>query len=131
MTLRSQPEVQVSEADAGQESGAGCAGAVATQAGRVTFHRGELNTILNLYGRKVAEGEWRDYAMDFLKEKAVFSIFRRSSEVPLYRIEKDPRFAGRQGAYSVIAPGGFIIKRGHDLSIVLRALDRPVRLMPL
>lgn len=117
----------MSEADAGQDGGVGSVGGAAV--GRVTFHRRELSAILNLYGRKVAEGEWRDYAMDFLKEKAVFSIFRRSSEVPLYRIEKDPRLAGRQGAYSVIAPGGFIIKRGHDLTNVLRALEKPVRLV--
>src|SRR6185369_15845953 len=57
---------------------------------RVTFNRLELNRILNLYGRMVADGEWRDYAIDFLKDRAVFSVFRRSSEVPLYRIEKDP-----------------------------------------
>jgi hypothetical protein len=73
--------------------------APSAQPQRVTFDRHELDRILNLYGRKVAAGEWRDYAIDFLKDRAVFSIFRRSSEVPLYRIEKDPRLSRRQGAY--------------------------------
>ena len=82
-----------------------------------------------MYGRKVAEGEWRDYAIDMLREKAVFSVFRRASEYPLYRIEKDPRLARRQGAYSVIAPTGLIVKRGHDLNKVLRAIDRTLRLV--
>src|SRR3990170_4335650 len=69
---------------------------------RVTFSRRELDRILRLYGRKVAAGEWRDYAVDFLKDRAVFSVFRRASEYPIYRIEKDPRLARRQGIYSVI-----------------------------
>ena len=94
-------------------------------ASTVSFDRHELRTILDLYGRKVAEGEWRDYAMDFLRDRAVFSIFRRSSEMPLYRIEKDPRLARRQGAYSVIAATGLILKRGHELDRVLRVLDKP------
>ncbi len=91
---------------------------------RVTFTRLELNRILNLYGRMVAAGEWRDYAIDFLKDRAVFSIFRRASEVPLYRIEKDPRLSRKQGAYSVIAASGLILRRGHDLDRVLLAIDR-------
>jgi Protein of unknown function (DUF2794) len=96
---------------------------------RVTFNRLELNRILNLYGRMVADGEWRDYAIDFLKDRAVFSVFRRASEVPLYRIEKDPRLARRQGAYAVIAASGVILKRGHELDRVLRAIDRPLRVV--
>ena len=72
----------------------------------------------------VAAGEWRDYAIDFLKDRAVFSVFRRSSEVPIYRIEKNPRLARRQGAYSVISATGLIVKRGHELDRVLRALDK-------
>jgi hypothetical protein len=95
------------------------------QASTVSFDRHELRKILDLYGRKVAEGEWRDYAIDFLRDIAVFSIFRRSSEVPLYRIEKDPRLARRQGTYSVIAATGLILKRGHDLDRVLRILEKP------
>jgi len=97
--------------------------------GAIAFDRRELTQILDVYGRKVASGEWRDYAIDTLKEKAVFSVFRRASEVPLYRIEKAPRLARRQGAYSVIAATGLILKRGHDLARVLRALDRGLRLV--
>lgn len=97
--------------------------------GGISFDRQELSQILNVYGRKVASGEWRDYAIDTLKEKAVFSVFRRSSEMPLYRIEKTPRLARRQGAYSVIAATGLILKRGHDLARVLRALDKGLRLV--
>src|SRR5437868_15494818 len=93
-------------------------------ASRVTFDRHELNRLLGLYGRKVAAGEWRDYAIDFLKDRAVFSVFRRSSEVPLYRIEKSPRLARRQGAYSVISATGLIVRRGHELDPVLRAIDQ-------
>ena len=91
---------------------------------RVTFNRLELNRILNLYGRMVADGEWRDYAIDFLKDRAVFSIFRRSSEMPLYRIEKDPRLARKQGMYSVISATGLILRRGHELDRVLLVIDR-------
>jgi hypothetical protein len=95
----------------------------------VTFNRRELDRILDLYGRKVAAGEWRDYAIDFLKDKAVFFIFRRASEMPLYRIEKDPRLARRQGAYSVVSVTGLVLKRGHELDRVLRVLDPSLRLV--
>jgi len=101
----------------------------ASRRGGISFNRQELTQILNVYGRKVADGEWRDYAIDTLKEKAVFSVFRRSSEVPLYRIEKHPKLERRQGAYSVISATGLILKRGHDLSRVLRALDKGLRLV--
>ena len=90
----------------------------------VTFSRRELDRILGLYGRKVAAGEWRDYAIDFLKDRAVFSVFRRSSEVPIYRIEKNLRNARRQGAYSVVSATGLIMRRGHELERVLRVLDQ-------
>ncbi|KQT82240.1 DUF2794 domain-containing protein [Aurantimonas sp. Leaf443] len=90
----------------------------------VSFDRRELSEILRVYGRMVAAGEWRDYAIDTLKERAVFSVFRRTSEMPLYRIEKDPRLARKQGAYSVVAAGGLIMKRGPDLSQVLKVFDR-------
>ena len=96
---------------------------------RTSFDRQELNTILGLYGRMVAEGEWRDYAIDFCRDKAVFSVFRRTSEMPLFRIEKHARLARRQGAYSVIAPGGRIVRRGHDLTQVLKVLMRQPRLV--
>jgi Protein of unknown function (DUF2794) len=90
---------------------------------QVFFDRRELDQILRLYGRMVALGEWRDYAMDALKDAAVFSVFRRSSEAPLYRIEKRPALARRQGAYAVIGPGGVILKRGRELDQVLKVLD--------
>jgi hypothetical protein len=113
------------EIDPSQSSGGGTSartGTAPTQIpSQVTFSRRELNRILDLYGRKVAAGEWRDYAMDFLKDRAVFSVYRRSSEVPLYRIEKDPSLARKQGAYSVISATGHILRRGHELDRVLRA----------
>jgi hypothetical protein len=90
----------------------------------VTFNRRELHRLLDMYGRKVAAGEWRDYAIDFLRDRAVFSVFRRSSEVPLYRIEKSPKLARRQGAYSVISATGLIVRRGHELDRVLRSIDK-------
>jgi hypothetical protein len=105
-------------------------GARPAAANQVTFDRRELGRILDLYGRKVAEGEWRDYAIDFLKDRAVFSIFRRASEVPIYRIEKNPRLAQRQGAYSVVSATGLILRRGHELDRVLRAIDRSISVVP-
>ena len=102
----------------------------AHQINQVTFSRSELSRLFGLYGRKVAAGEWRDYAIDFLKDRAVFSVFRRACEVPLYRIEKNPRLARRQGTYSVISATGLIVRRGHELDRVLRALDRSVSVVP-
>jgi hypothetical protein len=90
----------------------------------IRFDRQELNQLLSIYGRRVAEGEWRDYAIDMLRDRAVFSIFRRTAEAPLYRIEKTPRLARRQGAYSVVNTTGLILKRGHELRRVLRIFDR-------
>ncbi len=98
-------------------------------ASKVTFIRRELDRILGLYGRKVAAGEWRDYAIDFLKDRAVFSVFRRASEIPIYRIEKNPKLARRQGAYSVISATGHILRRSHELDRVLGALDRSLRVV--
>lgn len=95
----------------------------------VAFDRRELNILFNLYGSKVAAGEWRDYALDFTPARAVFSIYRRSSDMPLYRIEKVPERARRQGAYAVIAANGQILRRGHDLGRVIRVLDRALRLV--
>ncbi|MBT8476424.1 MAG: DUF2794 domain-containing protein [Rhodobacteraceae bacterium] len=91
---------------------------------QVVFDRKELALILGLYGRMVAAGEWRDYGMSFLREVAVFSIFRRAAEHPIYRIEKRPKLRDRQGMYSVIGMDGQILKRGHDLKTVLRVLER-------
>ena len=95
----------------------------------VTFHRRELDAILRVYGRMVGEGEWRDYAIDHTKEKAVFSVFKRSGEIPLYRIEKNPKLAARQGAYSVLNTHGTILKRGHELGQVLKVFDKALRLI--
>ena len=89
----------------------------------VFFERRELDLLLRLYGRQVAAGEWRDYAIAGLKECAIFSVFRRASENPLYRIEKRPALARRQGAWAVIGQGGVILKRGHELSQVLKVFD--------
>jgi hypothetical protein len=98
-------------------------------AGRVTFDRRELDRIFRLYGRKVAAGEWRDYAIDFLRDRAVFSVFRRSSEVPIYRIEKNPKLARKQGAYSVISATGLIVRRGQELDRVLSSIDKSLRVV--
>ncbi len=91
---------------------------------QVSFDRLELGAILGLYGRMVAAGEWRDYALSFLSEMAVFSVFRRAAEHPIYRIEKRPRLRARQGMYAVVGMDGQILKRGHDLATVLRVLER-------
>ncbi len=90
----------------------------------VSLHRLELNIILDLYGRMVAAGEWRDYGISMLKDVAIFSIFRRAAEHPIYRIEKRPRLKGRQGQYCVIGMDGQILKRGDDLKTVLRILEK-------
>lgn len=105
------------------------AGASSTSSSSSTtvFNRRELEDILALYGRMVAAGEWRDYAIDFGRDKAVFSVFRRSSEHPLYRIEKCPRLARKQGAYSVVAATGLILKRGSELKRVLGVLEKGLR----
>ena len=84
---------------------------------------------MGLYGRKVAAGEWRDYAMDFTPQKAIFSIYRRTSEVPLFRIEKDPKLTRKQGTYCVITPTGLILKRGDELERVLKVLEKPLKLV--
>lgn len=91
---------------------------------KVAFDRRELGVILGMYGRMVAAGEWRDYGMSFLRDVAVFSVFRRSAEHPLYRIEKRPKLRNRQGMYAVIGMDGQVLKRGHDLKTVLRFFDR-------
>jgi hypothetical protein len=95
----------------------------------VTFHRRELDAILWIYGRMVGEGEWRDYALDHLNERAIFSVFKRSGEMPLFRIEKNPKLAAKQGAYSVINTNGTILKRGHDLRQVLKIFDKALKLV--
>ena len=91
---------------------------------QVAFDRRELSVILSVYGRMVAAGEWRDYGISSLRDAAVFSVFRRTAEHPIYRIEKHPRLRGRQGMYSVVGMDGQILKRGHDLRSVIRVLER-------
>ncbi|MGE3302427.1 MAG: DUF2794 domain-containing protein [Hyphomonadaceae bacterium] len=98
----------------------------------VFFDRHELRAILTLYGKMVAAGEWRDYAMDALSDRAVFSIFRRTSEAPLYQVEKRPQEARRQGLYAVVTPAGFVLRRGHELGRVLEVLEpRRMRVVEL
>jgi hypothetical protein len=91
---------------------------------QIVFDRRELGMILSLYGRMVAAGEWRDYGISCLREMAVFAVFRRTAEHPLYRIEKRPRLRMKQGQYAVIGPDGQLLKRGNDLAVVLRVLER-------
>ncbi|WP_425414981.1 DUF2794 domain-containing protein [Phenylobacterium immobile] len=91
---------------------------------QVFFERRELDRLLRLYGRMVAAGEWRDYAMDGLSDAAVFSVFRRASERPLYRIEKRPALARKQGAWAVIGEGEMVLRRGHELEQVLRFFEK-------
>ena len=101
----------------------------AQNASQVAFDRRELTQILTVYGRMVAAGEWRDYAIDLGRETAAFSVFRRSSEVPLYRIEKTPKLARKQGAYSVVTGAGHLLKRGPELKRVLAVFDAGLRLV--
>jgi Protein of unknown function (DUF2794) len=95
----------------------------------VMFDRRELDRIFQIYSRMVGGGEWRDYAIDALADRAVFSVFRRASEYPLYRIEKNPKLARRQGAFSVVSSSGVILKRGHDLASVLAVFEKSLRLV--
>lgn len=98
-------------------------GAAAEHVGVVAFHRRELSAILSVYGRMVAAGFWRDYAIDHLRDCAIFSIFHRTTEAPLFRVEKHPKLAAKQGAYSVLGADGRVLKRGKDLETVLKVFD--------
>ena len=98
--------------------------AAALPAETVSFDRRELAVILSVYGRMVACGEWRDYAISALRDHAVFAIFRRTAEHPLYRVEKRPRLRARQGMYAVVGADGQVLRRGHDLPAVLRVLEK-------
>lgn len=90
----------------------------------VSFDRKELGVILRLYGQMVAAGEWRDYGISTLRDLAVFCVFRRTAENPLYRIEKRPKLRGKQGLYAVVGMDGQVLRRGHDLAAVLKVLER-------
>jgi hypothetical protein len=94
----------------------------------VVFDRKELGQLMGLYGRRVAEGEWRDYAMDFGTTAARFDIHRRASEQPLYSVVKTPELSTKGGLFQVVAQGGLILKRGNDLTQVLRVLDKKPKL---
>ncbi len=96
---------------------------------QVVFDRHELRVLFGIYGRMVAAGEWRDYALDFTKDRAVFSVFRRAHEYPLYRIEKNPKLARKQGAYAVTGAAGQVLKRGQELDRVVAVLEKPLRLV--
>ena len=93
------------------------------QSGTVFVERRELDLILRVYGRMVAQGEWRDYAMVGHKDFAEFAVFRRSGDAPFYRIEKRPALQVRQGQWAIIGEGGQILKRGRDLAQALRVFD--------
>jgi hypothetical protein len=131
MTRRRRMTFGPGETDPSQIHRGDGAFAAAPQPPCVTFDRRELDRILGLYGRMVAAGEWRDYAIDFLRDRAVFSVFRHAAEVPIYRIEKNPKLARRQGAYSVITATGLIMRRGPELDRVLRVLDKPEKAIRL
>ncbi len=96
----------------------------ASVGGVVFFERRELDQLMRLYGRMVAAGEWRDYGIGGLSDHAVFSIFRHAAEAPLYRVEKRPALARKQGAWAVVGQGGMILKRGHELAQVLRVFEK-------
>ena len=91
---------------------------------QISFDRREFSLILGLYGKMVAAGEWRDYGISCLREMAVFSVFRRTAEYPLYRIEKRPKLRAKQGMYAVVGMDGYILRRGHDLAGVLLVLEQ-------
>ncbi|MGL4490642.1 MAG: DUF2794 domain-containing protein [Rhizobiaceae bacterium] len=95
----------------------------------VMFDRKELDLIFNVYGQMVGAGEWKDYGLDSLGDCAVFSVFRRFGEYPLYRIEKHPKLARKQGAFLVVNANGFVLKRGQELAQVLRVFDKSLRLV--
>lgn len=96
---------------------------------RVFFNRRDIDTLIQFYSARVGTGEWRDYAMDMLKDRAVFSVFKRASEVPVYTIEKQPKLARKQGEWSVINASGLVLKRGHDLKQVLKVLEKKPKLV--
>ncbi|MGQ0741974.1 MAG: DUF2794 domain-containing protein [Alphaproteobacteria bacterium] len=115
--------VRAEERPAARSTFWGDAPSIGRDAG-VRFDRRELDRILNIYGRMVIAGEWRDYALDFTPDAAVFSVFRRASEAPFYSIEKRPKLRNRQGQFAVLAASGHVLKRGNELANVLRVFDR-------
>lgn len=100
-----------------------------TQAEEVKFDRRELDQILRVYSFMVAGGEWRDYGISHLRDRAVFSVHRRASEMPLYRIEKHPKLARKQGMWRILSASGQVLKRGQDLATVLKMFDKHIKLV--
>lgn len=98
--------------------------AAAARAGQVGFDRAELGRILDLYGRMVAAGHWKDYAIDLGRDAATFACFRRAAERPEYRIEKRPALRARQGMWALVAEHGAVVKRGHELASILAPVER-------
>lgn len=94
------------------------------QPGQTGFERQELSRIMDLYGRMVSAGHWRDYSMDFSKDAAIFCAFRRAAERPEYRIEKRPALRNRQGMWALIGEAGAVLKRGQELAGVLAPVER-------
>lgn len=113
----------VPESNKATESAQARAVAKALRDAPTYFDRKELALLLNVYGRHVSNGDWRDYAMDFAKDRAMFSVYRRNSEQPLFVIEKQPKLHMRQGQYFVLNQAGRILKRGHDLAQVLKVFE--------
>lgn len=99
------------------------------RASQVGFERLELTRILDLYGRMVSAGHWRDYAIELGREAAIFAAFRRAAERPEFRIEKHPALRNRQGMWALVNEAGVVLKRGHELAPVLAPIER--RLMKL
>ena len=95
---------------------------------QVSFNRRDIDILMQFYSARVGTGEWRDYAMDMLKDRAIFSIFKRASEVPIYTVHKTPKLAKRQGEWSLLNANGLILKRGKDLRQVLKVLDKKPKL---
>lgn len=94
---------------------------------QISFDRKELNALLRVYSFMVAAGEWKDYAIDQLRERAIFSVYRKASEAPLFQIVKEPALARKQGAYAVFAQSGAMLKRGQDINQLLRLFDRKLK----
>jgi hypothetical protein len=95
----------------------------------VSFNREELDAILHIYGFMVGESEWKDYAIDHLKDRAVFSIFRKTGEIPYYKIEKIPKLSNKQGAFCITGANGIILKRGKDLRRLLKYFDKKLSIV--
>lgn len=97
----------------------------------VSFNRHDIDALMQFYSKRVGTGEWRDYAMDMLKDRAIFSVFKRASEVPIYTVHKTPKLANKQGEWSLLNANGLVLKRGRDLRQVLKVLDKKPKLVSL